>query len=294
MKLSDYFEPDVLRRDASFEQLGHAASQEAATLVYCESIQYIRMANANANVQAVITNDVLAESVDAEKGLLIDASPRLLFYELHKQLISDGLGLHRVEGRVGEGCIIHPSARISKKSSIGCNVIINENVVICDGVTVGDNTFIDVGTVIGSEGILYVCKDGMNETVRHGGGVVIGEGVTLLANSVVVKSIHPSQLTMVGDHSIVGIASNVGHDAVVGKNCVISGNCVVARGARLNDGVYVGTSSVIREYVNLGEKAQVKAGGIVVGHVGAGEVVSGNFAIRHRRHLMQLAKEKAS
>lgn len=292
MKLSDHFGKPALLCDGDFSMLGHAASHQPGTLVYCESIQYVRLANENENATCVITNELLAGNVAPGKGIVVDASPRASFYSLHKALVRNGVGAHHVEGRVGRGCSIHPTARISGKCNIGDGVTINANAVVCDGVVIGDNVFIDVGAVVGSEGILYVSNDGANETIRHGGGVVIGKGVTLLSNSVVVKSIHPSQLTVVGDHSIVGIASNIGHDAVLGRNCVVSGNCVVARGARLGDGAFVGTSSVIREYVNLGDKAQIKAGSIVVEDVASGEAVSGNFAINHRKHLMQFARER--
>ncbi|MDT8375584.1 MAG: hypothetical protein RQ867_02470 [Mariprofundaceae bacterium] len=292
MKLSDYFDREALLRNGDFEMLGHAACRHSGLLVYCESIQYIHMANANAHVSCIVTSESLAGYADAAKGVVIESEPRLAFYLLHRRLIESGTGVYRVQGDVGEGCSIHPTARISDRCRIGCGVTINENVVICDGVTIGDNAFIDAGAIVGSEGILYISNCGVNETIRHGGGVVIGTGVTLLSNAVVVKSIHPSQLTVVGDHSIIGIASNIGHDAVLGKNCVVSGNCVIARGARLDDEVHIGTSSVIREYVRLGEKAQVKAGSIVVEDVLPGEAVSGNFAIRHRRHLMQFAREK--
>lgn len=292
MKLGDYFNNGLLFREGVFDTLGHAACRQPGVLVYCESIQYVRMANANANVTCVITSEQLAGYVDAEKGLAVEPEPRFSFYMLHRRLLEAGMGAHQVEGGIGEGCEIHQTARISDRCRIGRGVTIKENVVICDGVTIGDNVFIDIGAIIGSEGILYVSNNGRNETVRHGGGVVIGEGATLLGNAVVVKSVHPSQLTVVGDHSIVGIASNIGHDAVLGKNCVVSGNCVIARGASLGDGAYVGTSSMIREYVHLGEKAQVKAGSIVVESVRPGEAVSGNFAIRHGRHLRQFAREK--
>jgi UDP-3-O-[3-hydroxymyristoyl] glucosamine N-acyltransferase len=292
LKLSVFFSDGCVRRDSDFEWLGHTSCQQGMILVYCETIQYIYIANQNSHVACVITNEALSEYVSTDKGMVVEETPRLAFYKLHKKLLQTADGVHQVEARMGKNCKIHPTAQLSDKCSIGDGVTINENAVICAGVTIGDNAFIDVGVVVGSEGNLHVSVNEMTETIRHGGGVVIGKGATLLTNSVVVKSIHPSQLTVVGDYSIIGIASNIGHDANVGKNCVVSGNCVIARGGLVGDQVLIGTSSVVREYVSIGEKAEVKAGSIVVEDILAGESVSGNFAVRHRKHLMQYAKSR--
>ncbi len=290
LTLSGYFPGEQLLRDGEFESLGHANCGYDNVLVYCETVHYVKIANNNPNVSCVITNNSLADTVSSDKGVVISESPRYSFYELHEALVQDGNGIHSVESRIGENCNIHPTATVSSRSCIGNNVTIKENVVICDGVTIGDNVYMDVGSVVGVEGILYVTSNGDKKAVRHSGGVIIGNGVTLLSNAVVVKSIHPRYLTRIGDCSIIGIASTIGHDAQIGRSCVISGNCVVARGAMLEDEVYIGTSSVVREYISLGKNSQAKAGSIVVDNVPANGVVSGNFAVQHRKHLLDFAK----
>lgn len=292
MRLCDFFTSDVVQRDGQFSTLGHTDNQSSELLVYCGTIHYVHAANKNALVSCVITDTTLAEQVLDEKGLIVVDDPRATFYWLHNELLKSLKGLHKLEPLIGKNCSIHPTAQISDNCRIGNGVTIKENVVIADGVTIENDVFIDVGVVVGSEGILYTTVDGDNKSIRHGGGVIIGEGATLLSNCVVVKSIHPSQLTIIGKHTIIGIASNIGHDVVLGANCVVSGNCVIARGAVIGDSVFIGTSSVIREYIKVGDNGQVKVGSIVVEDISAGETVSGNFAIQHRAHLKQFAKDR--
>ena len=282
-RLSDYFSPDHVKRDGRFAQLGHADSAKPGTLAYCDSIHYLVMANANANVSCILAAPELLAQASVEKGLVVQAGPRNAFYRLHERLDPPAS-----EGEI----LIDPSAVVSPKASIGRGVIISERVVIRDDVVVGDGSFIDAGAILGAEGLLYLREEGDNHRIRHRGAVSIGSNATILANAVVVRAIHPGQPTVIGDNAIVGIASTIGHEASLGRNCVISGNCVIARRVQIGEGAWIGTSATVREYVRIGARASVKAGSVVVDDVPEDAEVSGNFALPHRRRLLQFLRDK--
>ena len=282
-RLSDYFDPSSVRFDGTFEDLGHADSLVASTLAYCDSVYYLKIAAANPCVSCILTTSELAAQSRSGKGLAVSANPRNAFYRLHEDL---------APGPSQGETIIHPSALVSAKARIGRGVVIAERVVIMDDVVVGDHSFLDAGVIVGSEGLLYIRDGDHNRRIRHRGGVSIGKHVTLLANAVVARAIHPGQPTQIGDGSIIGIASTIGHEAQVGRNCVVSGNCVIARRACIGDGAWVGTSAMVREYIHVGAGASVKAGSVVVEDVPEGAEVSGNFALPHARRMMQYLKDK--
>jgi UDP-3-O-[3-hydroxymyristoyl] glucosamine N-acyltransferase len=282
-RLSNYFDPSEVQCDGTFEDLGHADSVVADTLAYCDTIHYLGIAGANPCVTCILTTADLAAQAPLGKGLVVSADPRNAFYRLHESL---GSGQSQGEGR------IHVSAIISPKAKIGRSVTIAERVVIMDEVVVGDHSFIDAGAILGAEGLLYIREDGNNRRIRHRGEVRLGQHVTVLANAVIARAIHPGQPTDIEDHSIIGIASTIGHEAHVGRNCVISGNCVIARHACLGDRAWIGTGAVVREYVRVGAGASVKAGSVVVEDVPDGAEVSGNFAVPHARRVMQYLKDK--
>ena len=282
-RLSDYFDLSEVRSDGAFEDLGHADSVVADTLAYCDTIQYLGIAGANPCVTCILTTADLAAQAPIGKGLVVSANPRNAFYRLHESIDS---GQSQGEAR------IHASAIISPKAKIGRGVAIAARVVIMDDVVVGDHSFIDVGAILGAEGLLYIRENGNNQRIRHRGGLLIGSHVTILANAVIARAIHPGQPTHIDDYSIIGIASTIGHEVRVGRNCVISGNCVIARRAFIGDRAWVGTSAMVREYVHVGAGASVKAGSVVVEDVPEGAEVSGNFAVSHTRRMMQYLKER--
>ena len=284
-RLSDYFDSSEIRSDGTFEELGHADSVVKKTLAYCDTIHYLEVAGANPCVSCVLTTSELAPKVPAGKGVAVSASPRNAFYRLH-----ESLDLRRSSGE----SIIHASAVVSPKAKLGRGVVIAERVVIMDDVVIGDHSFVDAGAILGAEGLLYIRESDHHRHIRHRGGVRIGKHVTILANAVVARGIHPGQPTHIDDHSIVGIASTIGHEARLGRNCVISGNCVIARRANIGDRAWIGTSAVVREYVRVGAGASVKTGSIVVEDVPEGAEVSGNFALPHARRMMQYLKDKRS
>jgi UDP-3-O-[3-hydroxymyristoyl] glucosamine N-acyltransferase len=281
--LSGHFESHELKRDGSFSELGHADSATPDTLAYCDSAYYLEAANANPSVSCILTTPDLAAKVAVSKGVAIAANPRVAFYRLHERLWPDP--------KTGD-TQIHPSAIVSHGTKIGRGVIISERAVVKDGVEIGDGSFVDVGAVLGAEGLLYVREDGENRRVRHLGGVRIGKQVTILANAVLARGIHPGLPTVVEDRAIVGIATTIGHEAHIGSNCIVSGNCVIARRAEIGEKAWIGASSMIREYVRIGARASVMAGSVVLEDVPEDAKVSGNFAIPHRRRMLQYLKDK--
>lgn len=286
MQLSEYFDTVEIKSDGEFLTLGRSDSSCDGTLAYCENIHNLRRAEANPAVSCLITTEELSNEVTATKGIILSNSPRNTYYELHQHLIDNNLLEPKMEFGVGDGCNIDSSAIISPMSRIGDGVVIGANVVVGKHVIIGNNSFIDSGVHVGVEGILYWCdKDGNKLHVRHQGGVVIGHHAALLCNAVIVKSVHRGLFTAVGNHSIIGIASNIGHEAEVGDNVVVSNNCVVARGASIKSQGFIGTTVVVREYVTIGERAQVKSGSVVVRDVPENQVVSGNFARNHRQNV---------
>lgn len=295
MRLSEFNEGAEITRDGDFATLGYVDSGVQGTLVFCDVVSYLERARQNTNVSCVITTQDLAQQALSKWGVAISPRPRIAFYRIHNRMQREGLypGFGFEYG-IGAGCSIHSSAIIGDRVRIGANTIVDERVVIKDYTFIGDGCHIHAGAVIGCDGILHMDEGNGIQTIPHAGGVLIGNGVGILANAVVVRSIHYSPLTEVGDHSIVGIASNIGHEARVGCNCVISANCVIARRARISDGAWIGTSSMIREHITIGRSARVMAGSIVVKDVADLQSVSGNFAVEHRRNLLEYARRLRS
>lgn len=283
-----------MRRDGEFATLGSACNEWVGTLAYADSAAYLRKLIGRPLVAAVLTRedlaDEFAEEMSPDWGIVVDAEPRERFFELHEMFLGSGGYGQRPEGRRGAGCQVAGSARIAPDAVLGDEVEVGEQVVIGAGVEIGAGCVLQPGVVLGCEGILYRRAKGHVRFVRQCGRVVIGEGVVCLANSVVVRSVHPGYPTRVGDRSILGIGSTVGHEAQVGADCVLSGQTIVARGTTMEDNSFLGPGAVVTENLRVGRGARVLAGSVAIQDVPAGGEVSGNFAGPHRMRLLQHAK----
>lgn len=289
MRVSDFARPDEVFRDGAFERLGTCSGQGTALLVFAGTRHFLMKAVLNPGVRAVVTTPELAESAPGTWAVLTSASPRDRFYALHEEVLASASpALSPVEAR--PGTVIHATASVDPAAQIGRGVSIGEFAVIRARVSIGDDVTIEPGAKVGVDGILHRVVDGRQRLIPHGGRVELGPGVTLMSNSIVVSAIFPGDSTHVGDGSLLGMNAVVGHDAVVGSNVVLSNNVVVARGATVGNGAFIGTSAVVREFVSVGEHAQVMAGSIVITDVADGQAVSGNFATSHGARLRAFSR----
>lgn len=74
------------------------------------------------------------------------------------------------------------------------------------------------------------------------------------------------------------------------EGAVVSNQCVLARRSSIGNNVFVGTNSMIREHVTVGEGASVMAGSVVIKDVAKGASVSGNFATDHRGRMIDFVR----
>jgi len=292
MQLNRFFTSDEIHQNGEFQDLGYSNHVGYNILTFCDNVNYLQKSLNNTHVSAIIiTPTILKQLPKTNKGVIIHSHPRKKFFELYNHMRDNTLFINNATYEIADSSTIAKSAVISKKSSIGKNSTICENVVIKDNVFIGENCYIDVGTIIGNEGILYTSDDaGNNLFIKHAGAVVIEDSVTLLSNSVVVKSLFPNMPTKIGHHSIIGIATTIGHEVNISDNCKILGNCVVAKNASIGSHSIIGSSSVIRENLTLGKNVDVKAGSIVVKNIKDSGVVSGNFAIKHTLNVKNYFK----
>jgi acetyltransferase-like isoleucine patch superfamily enzyme len=168
--------------------------------------------------------------------------------------------------RCGFGCRIHPMARFDgypDNVRLGDNVVVDafasfychrdSQITIDDGTYVGDNAVIHTGKEGGSIAIGKNCSVQTFSTVYGHGGVVIGDGVRIATQCVIIPANHvyedPHRPIHQQGITRVGIA--IGDDVWLGAGVIVL------------DGSSIGTGSV------------VAAASVVRGSIGPGEVVGG-------------------
>ena len=164
---------------------------------------------------AVVVSPELASDVPENMGFLISDDPAATFWELHEQLArrTDFYGRDQPN-------FIDPSARVDPTASIAtCNVRIGADTVIGAGCViegrcdVGSKVTVGPGAVIGAAGFQTSRINGRHVEFTHTGKVVIGDGVAILANATMprtVSSIHGARCVVACRKQCVRLAQFAG------------------------------------------------------------------------------------
>ncbi|MFC7685718.1 NeuD/PglB/VioB family sugar acetyltransferase [Ureibacillus sp. GCM10028918] len=121
--------------------------------------------------------------------------------------------------------LIHPSASVSRMSSLGKGSVVFQNVTITSNVRVGNHVIILPNSVLNHDVIIkdYTC---IASGVNISGGVTVNSSCYLGTNSSIIGSVE------IGENSLIGMGSNVLTD--VKENSVMVGNPAIKLRSTLN------------------------------------------------------------
>lgn len=212
---------------------------------------------------------------------------------------------------LGFNCVIEEGVRIGERVRIGNNVVIHEGTQIGDDVYVGDNAVLGrqprAGTSVTRKA---ECYGPLHIECR----VVIGTSAVIYAGTWIGKDSMVADLAAVREDTVIGERARIGRMVAVGNNVRIGHDCVVQTGTvlssdtMLEDDVFIGPGvctcndmymsrrdyafqgPVIRKGasiggqatllpgIEIGPRAVVGAGAVVIGDVPGGVLVVGNPA----------------
>ena len=244
--------------------------------------------------QKVYDELMSAGSLSGSYGICIVDNPRLTYFLLHNALcVSEDYARPRFESRIADSAQISPLAYIAPYNVvIGENTVIEEFVSVKENTVIGDDCVIRTGTKIGGPGF-EIKNDGTKTiTVTHIGGVVIGNNVEIQQNSNVDKAIYPWDDTIIEDHVRINTLVQIAHGDKIGRFTEIVAHASIQGRVRIGENVWIGPGSVIRNGISIGDNARVNLGAVVTLSVPAGEAVSGNFAINHKLLLEEVKNKK--
>ncbi|MGE4457017.1 MAG: hypothetical protein AB7E13_08770 [Arcobacteraceae bacterium] len=287
-QLSNYYKCE---RDAYIEFTHYANSKLKNTVCFVLNLEYLKVANANDNISAVITTSELSKYVNKEKGLVISNNPKRDFFNIHNMLLNDGFNSLNIEHYIDPSVKIADTVKIKGNVRIGKNVVVEGYTVINENTIIEDDTYIAENVVIGARGMHNTMIDGKFIRVEDAGGVCIGKGCEILAGAIIQKS-YFSEFTKIGDQTKVSVSVKVGHGCSIGERTLLAGNAQLAGYNIIGNDVWIGPSSVIAHGLTIGNKAQIKLGSVVVKNIKDGEEVSGNFAYNHLKRIRNFVKEQ--
>lgn len=282
--------PLEIINDAEFETLGFISDPAPRMLTFSENHKFLREAIDGALVSAVLTTSDLARGLTAQIGVAVTAHPRRDFFRLHNALARQTAFYgERIASQIDESARIHPHASVAPEGvRVGPHVTIEANAVIGPGCTLSRGVVIRAGAVLGASGF-QTCRDedGYIE-MEHTGSLLVEEDVEIFSNATIAAGLF-HQATRIGREARIGNNAFVSHNVEIGPRSFVGHGAVVNGHVRIGREVWIGPRAVITNSVSIGDYCRISLGSVVVTQLDAGEHVSGNFAVPHRRLLRHVA-----
>lgn len=273
-------------RNCEFSYVAKIPSRLEGRVVSCASEGHIKAALAESGIVGVITTSALADLVPERLGLAIADAPRIAICHLHEALCDiEGFIWSHFPTRIHPSAKIHPAAVIAERDVvIGENTYVGPGSVIQERSIIGADCHIGVDVVVGLDALEIFEGSNPRRILRQAGGVFLERGVTVLAKCTLVRATFGG-FTRLGEGTILDVLIHLAHDCQLGKEVTLVACSEISGRCELGDRAYVGPNACIRNGVKIGEDAMVSMGAVVTRDVAAGQVVSGNFAVDHKKWL---------
>ena len=237
---------------------------------------------------AVMVTEQLA--ITTERPVLICASPYLA-YARASQLFDRT----PVPGGIHPSAVVHPDARLADGVSLGPNCVIEKDAVLGAGVAIGAGTVVgqrsrigensrlhvnvslyhDVtlgadciihsGVVLGGDGFGFAPNQGRWERIAQNGGVVLGDAVSVGANTTIDRGAIGDTViedgviidnlcqiahnVRIGRYSALAGTCGIAGSAVIGAHCTLAGGVGVVGHIELADGCHIGARTVVSKSI---------------------------------------------
>ncbi len=198
---------------------------------------------------------------------------------------------------IERGAVIEPGVKIFPYAYIGRNVVLGRGTVVQTGAhienaTIGADSVINAGAVIGKDGFGYTRQNGKNVFIPHVGRVVIGERVSVGANTCIDRGAMTD--TKIGDGTKIDNLCQIAHGVVVGTECFLASGVGLAGGVVVGDRALLGGHVGVANGVHIGDDASVGANSGVFRNIPNGESHMGYPAgpgTEFMRHYAWLKKQ---
>lgn len=167
-----------------------------------------------------------------------------------------------------EGVKIYPGAFIGRDVILGANTVVHTGAHI-ENATIGSDCVINAGAVIGKDGFGYTRQDGKNIFIPHTGRVVLGNRVSVGANTCIDRGVMSD--TVVGEGTKIDNLCQIAHGVVIGKECFLAAGVGLAGGVVIGNRVLLAGQVGVPNGIHIGDDVEVGAKSGVFRNIPNGE-----------------------
>lgn len=161
--------------------------------------------------------------------------------------------------RIGNGAIIYSHVALYADVTIGARAKIHSHAVVREGCTIGEDTTLLNGAVVGAEGFGYFFDPsyGGLRAVPQIGSVQLGAQVDVGANACIDRATLGS--TRIGRGTKIDNLVQVGHNAQIGEHAILCGQVGIAGSSKIGNQVVLGGGAGVADHVTIGDGIRVGA-----------------------------------
>lgn len=181
---------------------------------------------------------------------------------------------------IGPRSIVGAQVYIGRGSRIGADCRLYPQVMVRDGVEIGDRVIIHSGAVIGSDGFGYL-RDGQGVRIKipQVGRVILEDDVEIGANVTIDRA--TMETTRIKRGTKIDNLVQIAHNVVVGADTVIAALSGISGSVKIGDRVTLAGQVGIVDHVEIGDDVTVGAQAGVTKNIPSGGVFLGSPAVPH-------------
>ena len=192
------------------------------------------------------------------------------------------------EVQIGDNAVIHPHVVIYRRARIGHNFYAHAHAIVREGCTLGDNVILQNGAVVGADGFGFAKNErGDWEKIPQAGPTVIESDVEIQANACVDRASVGE--TRVRRGAKIDNLVQVGHGSEVGENAMLCAQVGLAGSTVIGKNVILAGQVGVAGHCTIGDGAIATAQSGIPNDVEPGKMVSGYPAIDNRQWLRCVA-----
>lgn len=159
--------------------------------------------------------------------------------------------------------IVDPKATIGRDVSIGAFSVVGPHVVLGDRVTLKSHVVIEGRTTVGEGTTIYpfASVGHAPQDLKFKGEpseLIIGKNCTIREHATLNPGTEGGGMkTVVGDNCLLMTATHVAHDCILGNNVIMANNATLGGHVQVGDHVLLGGLSAVHQFVRIGSFAVI-------------------------------------
>jgi UDP-3-O-[3-hydroxymyristoyl] glucosamine N-acyltransferase len=291
-----------IRRVAPLESAG---PDELSFVANARYLPYLHGTKAG----AVLVPTAMAEQVPEGLTTVIVGDPHLALYkllprlyprpapqaEIHAKAQVDGTATVGQGVSIGpfavveadvvleDGCSVGAHAVIGRGARVGEGSVIHAQATLYPEVVVGKRCVVHSGARIGKEGFGFVWHEGGHRRVEQVGGCVLEDDVEIGCNSTVDRGSIGN--TVVGAGTKIDNLVHLGHNVRTGRHVILIAQVGVSGSTSIGDGAVLAGQVGVGGHLEIGAGARIGGQAGVTADIPAGATYSGYPARPHREAM---------